>query len=97
MVGLKAMRSYQLVLVLKTSLTPAERKKFFENLKAWLTGLKITSENEWGQKPLSYPIKKEAAGFYLEMMLEGENIPSDFEKKLLTNDGVLRHLLLRKE
>ena len=91
------MRSYQLVLVLKTSLTPAERKKFFENLKAWLTGLKITGENEWGQKPLSYPIKKEAAGFYLEMMLMGENIPSDFEKKLLTNDGVLRHLLLRKE
>lgn len=92
-----------MVLVLKTSLTPFERKKFFENLKAWLSGLpagrqglKITSENEWGQKPLSYPIKKEAAGFYLEMMLEGENIPSDFEKKLLTNDGVLRHLLLRK-
>ncbi len=89
------MRSYKLVLVLKSTLSDSERKKFIESLKAWISSLKITRESEWGQKPLSYSIKKQASGFYVEFELEGENIPSDFEKKLLTSDNVLRHLLLR--
>lgn len=89
------MRTYRLVLVLKSTLSDAERKKFIESIRTWLSDLKITKENEWGQKPLSYSIKKELAGYYLELTLEGENIPFDFEKRIQTADGVLRHLLLR--
>lgn len=89
------MRKYKLVLVLKSTLSDAERKKFLDALKDWLSDLKIVKENEWGQKPLSYSIKKEVSGFYIELELEGENLPSDLEKKLLTADNVLRHLLLR--
>lgn len=89
------MRTYKLVLVLKSTLSDAERKKFLESIKAWMTDLKIVKENEWGQKPLSYTIKKQVSGFYLEFELEGEKIPLDLEKKLLMSDNVLRHLLLR--
>lgn len=89
------MRKYKLVLVLKSTLSDSERKKFLDALKDWLSGLKIVKENEWGQKPLAYSIKKEASGFYVELELEGENVPSDLEKKLITADNVLRHLLLR--
>lgn len=89
------MRKYELVLVLKSTLSDAERKKFLENLKTWLADLKIVKENEWGQKPLSYSIKKEVSGFYIQLKLEGENLPNDLEKRLLTSDNVLRHLLLR--
>lgn len=89
------MKTYRLVLVLKSTLSDSERKKFLGDIKTWVSSLKITKENEWGQKPLSYSIKKQASGFYVELELEGENIPSDFEKKLLTSDNVLRHLLLR--
>lgn len=89
------MRQYRLVLVLKSTLSDSERKKFLENIKEWLSDLKIIKENEWGQKPLSYTIKKQVSGFYLELELEGEKVPSDLEKKLLTSDNVLRHLLLR--
>jgi len=89
------MKSYKLVLVLKSTLTESERKKLLESLKSYLSDLKIVEENEWGQKPLSYSIKKQVSGFFIELVLEGENIPSDFEKKILTSDGVLRHLLLR--
>ena len=90
------MQTYKLVLVLKSSISEPERKKFFENLKIWLKDLKIIKENEWGQKSLSYSIKKESSGLYLELILEGDGkIPYDFENKLKTSDNILRHLLLR--
>lgn len=82
-------------MVLKSTLSDVERKKFLDGLKTWLSELKIVKENEWGQKPLSYSIKKQVSGFYIELSLEGEKVPSDLEKKLITSDNVLRHLLLR--
>ena len=49
-----------------------------------------------GQKPLAYTIKKELAGFYHKMQVEGEKaIPVDFEKRLLRNESILRHLVIR--
>lgn len=83
-------------MVLKSSLSEVERKKFFETLKLWLKDLKIVKENEWGEKTLSYSIKKETSGLYIELVLEGDSkIDFDFEKKLKTADGVLRHVLLK--
>jgi ribosomal protein S6 len=89
------MRSYELILVAKTSLTDTLRKKLITGIKAMLKDLKIVKENEVGLKTLAYKIKRETNGFYLDFVLEGENVPADFEKKLLENDNILRHLLLR--
>lgn len=89
------MRLYELVLVLRPSLKDADRKKFLGTVKEWLKDVKIKKEDDWGQKPLAYTIKKEAAGYYYQLMLEGENIAKDFEQRLLRSDNVLRHLLLR--
>jgi len=44
------MRNYQLVVVLKTSLSEANRKKFVETLKSWIGDVKFTKEEEWGEK-----------------------------------------------
>ena len=95
MLGLDTMRSYELILVTKTSLTDALRKKLITDVKAMLKDLKIVKENEVGQKALVYKIKRESNGFYHDFALEGENIPQNFEKKLLENDNILRHLVLR--
>jgi ribosomal protein S6 len=97
MVRLDTMRNYQLVLVLKASLSEVQKKKLLETIKSWLKGVKIVKEEEWGQKPLSYSIKKETAGFYLNLLLEAKDFPLDFEKKLVSQDDVLRHLLLRRD
>ncbi|HLD38536.1 MAG TPA: 30S ribosomal protein S6, partial [Candidatus Nanoarchaeia archaeon] len=85
MIKLNTMRVYELVLVAKPSLTEALRKKMITGIKALLKDLKIVKENEVGQKTLAYKIKKEINGFYFDFTLEGENIPADFEKKLLEN------------
>lgn len=92
------MRLYELVLVLKTSLDEKGRKKLIDDVKSWLTDVKVTAEEEWGQKPLAYKIKKEVAGVYHFMKLETEKvIPADLEKQLLRNENVLRHLLIRRK
>ncbi|MBI2033298.1 MAG: 30S ribosomal protein S6 [Candidatus Levybacteria bacterium] len=90
------MRNYDLVLVFKTSLSDDKRKKLVSTITSWVKDGKVAKTEEWGQKPLSYPIKKETAGFYQKLTIDSENsIPLDFEKRLLTQDDVLRHLLVR--
>ena len=95
MLGLNPMRSYELILVTKTSLTDTLRKKLVAGVKVLLKDLKIVKENEVGQKVLAYKINRELNGFYFDFALEGENVPENFEKKLLENENILRHLLLR--
>lgn len=90
------MRLYELVLVMKPSLKEADRKKVLESVKGFLKDVKFTKEEDWGQKPLAYVIKKENAGFYVQWKFESEvGVPVGFETRLIRNDDVLRHLLLR--
>lgn len=102
------MRTYELTLVLRPSLKEADRKKLLETVKDWLGKIKIAKENDWGQKALAYEIKKEDAGYYIMLELEAEDpsykgtveerkggVPTDFEQRLLRNDSIIRHLLLR--
>lgn len=91
------MRSYELILVTKTSLSDTLRKKLIIAIKSLLRDLKIVKENEIGQKFLAYKIKRETNGFYWDFIVEGESVPLDFEKKLLEDENILRHLLLRKK
>lgn len=91
------MRLYDVVLVLKSSLSEPQRKKLLETIKSWLKDVKIVKEEGMGQKVLAYPIKHEISGFYHKLHLEAETIPSDFEKRLFAAEEVLRHLLVRKK
>jgi small subunit ribosomal protein S6 len=91
------MRNYDLVVVLKPSLKEAEQKKVLATVKDWLGKVKVTKEDLWGQKALAYPIKKEVAGVYVDILFESEaGITQDLEKKLIDNENILRHLLIRQ-
>jgi small subunit ribosomal protein S6 len=96
-VKLRPMRNYQLVLVLRPTLSESERKKITETVKGWLKDVKVSKEEDWGQKALAYKIKKETAGYYINYELEAEVIPGDFEKRLIGQDSVIRHLLIRSK
>lgn len=91
------MRIYDLVLVIKTTLSENERKKFLETVKGWFKDLKVTKEDLLGQKVLSYPIKREAAGYYVRISFEGQNISPDLNRRLLQNENLLRHLVIRRK
>jgi ribosomal protein S6 len=89
------MRQYKLVLVARSSLKDADRKKLLGAVKEMLGKVKEVKESEMGQKPLSYPIKKEVSGIFTKMEFELETIPLDFEKRLFGNEDILRHLLIK--
>lgn len=98
------MRKYELVLVVRPSLKDVDRKKLLATVKDWLKDFKITKEDDWGQKPLAYVIKKEVAGYYTVLQFEGDpsassgqdvGVEKDFEQRLLRNNDIIRHLLLR--
>lgn len=92
------MREYELVLVLKSSLSESQRKKILDSIKGWLKDIKVGKEDNWGLKALAYKIKRETSGFFTLLSLEAkEAIPSDFEKRLLGKEDILRHLLIRKK
>lgn len=102
------MRTYELVLVLRPTLKEADRIKLLETVKGWLDKVKVAKENDWGQKALAYPIKKEEAGHYYMWELEAEDpkvlakekhiaggLPADFEQRIIRNDSIIRHLVMR--
>lgn len=91
------MRLYELIVVLKSSLSESQRKKLVDSVKELLKEAKITKHEEWGQKVLSYPIKKETAGVFHFLTVEAENVPKDLERRILATEGVIRHLLIRKK
>lgn len=87
-----------MVVVLNSDLSQDKRKKLLETIKNWLGDLKISKEESWGQKALAYPIKHEQIGYFHWMTLESEKgISTDFEKRLLSQDSVIRHLLVRRK
>jgi ribosomal protein S6 len=90
------MRSYDLVIVVRPSLKDEERKKLIGVVKDLLGGVKFIKEEDGGQRPLAYSIKKEQAGYYYFFKFETEaSVQTGFENKLLLNENILRHLLLR--
>lgn len=93
------MRSYELVLVLKPDITGEESKKLIDSIKSWLGKAEVELK-ELGKKALAYQIKKQREGIYflLDVSFTDETvIPGDLDKKLLEQDSLLRHLLVRKE
>ncbi|MDO8620742.1 MAG: 30S ribosomal protein S6 [Candidatus Levybacteria bacterium] len=92
------MRTYELVLVLKTSLTKDKVKKLIGEIGKWLKDIKIVKQDELGEKELAFKIKKETRGIFLDLKLEGKDVvSSDFEKRIREEADILRHLLLREQ
>lgn len=91
------MRAYELVLVLRAEVSEIEKKKVLDEVLK-LLGEAKSEIQEWGRKTLAYPIKKEREGIFVLLNISypnGSSIPADLEKKLLMNEKVLRHLLIR--
>lgn len=59
---------------------------------------RITKTDDWGVKPLSYPIKKQSEALYFLFTLTLEPFEiSPLDESLRRNENVLRHLLVRGE
>ena len=88
------MRQYKLILVARSTLKDADRKKLLDSVVAMLGKVKEKT-SEMGQKPLAYPIKREVSGNFSKIEFEADTIPQDFEKRIQANENILRHLLIK--
>lgn len=93
---------YELTYLLPGDFSDAEVNKAKEEILALIKKQKgdVKQELNWGRKPLAYKIKtvnklyQEAIFCYLEITLLPEKI-SDFERDLILNKNIMRHLLVK--
>lgn len=88
------MRSYKLVLLLKSDLTKEKKKKLLDLVVSW-AGAKDTKVQEIGEKKLMYVIKHEKKGDYVALEFGSDKIDTGFEKRLVIQEDILRHLMIR--
>ena len=89
------MKSYKLVLLLKSDLKKDLKEKLFEDIKKSLGDVKNDKVVSLGENKLSYPIKHEQKGEYTVLEFESDKVNDELNKKLLIRDEILRHLLIR--
>lgn len=91
------MNQYELTIVLPGKTTTAKKKSFQEKIEKVLSLSKgkIVKVEDWGERELSYPIRRNESGSYLhyklELSSEAAKIVSD---KIRLEEGLLRHLLV---
>lgn len=88
------MRSYKLIVVLKSDLGKEKKAKLLETVGTW-AGATDSKTIELGEKKLAYAIKKERKGDYVALEFGSENIDQGFERRLAVQDDILRHLMIR--
>lgn len=89
------MRSYRLVFILKSNLKKEKKQKVLSDIKKWAGEVSKEELKELGEKKLAYPIKMERMGEYMVSEFEAEKVAEDLEKKILMQEEILRHLLVR--
>ena len=90
------MRHYELVFVLKPTMTEEEMASKLEAIKNIITsnGGEIYNVEKWGRRDLAYPIQKFNSGYYFIINFKTENseLPGKLEYNLRLDEDVIRFL-----
>ena len=92
------MREYEIMFIVRPTLSEEDTKKVIENFKNIITnhGATITGETDMGQRELAYPIKKEISGFYYVLTVEASHEAiAEFDRKARLNENILRHQIIK--
>ena len=95
------MRNYEIMFIVRPTLTEEEIKAVAENFKNILTnnGANVTDFKEMGQRELAYEIKKCKSGYYFLINLEAndDKATKEFDRLALISSDVIRHLITKIE
>lgn len=99
------MRNYEIMFIIKPTLTEDEIKTVASNFQKNLekNGAKVTNVDAWGQRTLAYEIKKGndtyKSGYYYVIDLESndDKATKEFDRLARISSDVIRHLVIRKE
>lgn len=94
------MNKYELMFIVKPDMEETAIKAEADNLKKVLTnnGAKFLEEKAMGQRDLAYEIKKYTKGYYYLYVVEAPvEAINEFDRLVLINENLLRHLVVRVE
>ena len=95
------MRKYEIMFIVKPDLEESSIKQVAEDMKSVLESnhAKVLELKEMGQKELAYEINKYKTGYYFLFTIETEDSDaiSEFERVVLINENILRHLIVKVE
>ena len=94
------MKNYEIMMIVKPTLSEDETKKVVENFSKVLTenGATITESKEIGQRELAYEINKFKTGYYYLFVVEAETAATkEFDRVARINESLLRHLVVKVE
>lgn len=95
------MRKYEIMFIVRPTLTEEEIKNVGKNFEKVLTDneAKVTNYKELGQKELAYEIKDFNSGYYFLINLESNNDKAirEFDRLALISNDVIRHLITKLE
>lgn len=91
------MRKYELTVILSGKNEEALTSKLVDKITKTVEELKgkVEKIDKWGKKDLSFQIKKQSQGFYFHFQLKLDSKKAmDLEKKLKTDENIIRYLLI---
>lgn len=95
------MRNYEIMFIVKPTLSEDEIKKVAKNFETVLTsnGAKVINFKEMGQRELAYEIKDFKNGYYFLFNLEASDDKAikEFDRLALISNDVIRHLVTKLE
>ena len=94
------MTKYEIMFIVKATMEEEQIKAVSDELQKLINKKpsKVIEFKEMGRKKLAYPIKKEVSGYYYVMTVEADNETiKEFDRKVLINENVLRHLIIKVE
>lgn len=89
---------YEFVYILDGVLSEEEIKDLVGRVDKFIVknGGEILDREDWGMRPLAYPIRNRSNGYYVILYLDGPpELPAQIEKTLRIEESVLRFLTLR--
>ena len=92
------MNKYEKMFIVKATIDKEAIAATAEAMKKIITDDKgkVVEFKELGEKKFAYPIKKELNGYYFLMQVEASSeTESEFNRKALLDENVLRHLVIK--
>ena len=95
------MRNYEIMFIVRPTLTEDEIKNVAKKFETILTdnGATVTNSKDMGQRELAYEIKKFKSGYYYVYQVEANDDKAikEFDRLALISNDVIRHLITNIE
>lgn len=93
-------RDYELGIILNPEVSEEETRGILDRVEQVVTthGGQTVKVNQWGRRPLAYPIERQRNGIYIfiDMILTPETV-SELERTLKVSEAVLRHMMKKRD